>query len=153
GEARCDNCAYPYAYNLQPKDEIVVQSYGTTCPNCGAQNHIDATANRPHLADTGDRILVLKWPYDIGGRLLGPRRWDVVVFRTPIKPTGPGEPDGKTNYIKRLIGLPGAKGEVLNIIDGDVYSAPADEVPPALLAKLDSPHRQPLSDADLAALD
>ncbi|MCY2965847.1 MAG: signal peptidase I, partial [Planctomycetota bacterium] len=43
----------------------------------------------------GDRILVNKFPYEFSD----PVRWDVVVFKYP---------DGaKTNYIKRLVGLPG----------------------------------------------
>jgi signal peptidase I len=54
------------------------------------------------------------WPYAIGGRL-GPQRWDVVVFKVPK--------DGQTNYIKRLIGLP---GEQIEIIDGDVFVTDPD---------------------------
>jgi signal peptidase I len=61
----------------------------------------------------GDYLMVAKWPYGFSrfslpwappaphGRLFGesPHRGDVVVFRAP--------PDDKTDYIKRLIGLPG----------------------------------------------
>jgi signal peptidase I len=61
----------------------------------------------------GDYVLVAKWPYGWSrfslpwsppaphGRLLGttPARGDVVVFRAP--------PDDHTDYIKRVIGLPG----------------------------------------------
>jgi len=61
----------------------------------------------------GDYLLVAKWPYGWSrfslpwtpaapqGRLFGrtPERGDVVVFRAP--------PDDRTDYIKRLIGLPG----------------------------------------------
>ena len=54
----------------------------------------------------GDRIFVLKCIY----QFLEPNRWDVVVFNPPMDP--------KINYIKRMIGLPGEKVE---IIDGDVY--------------------------------
>jgi signal peptidase I len=71
----------------------------------------------------GDYLMVAKWPYGFSrfslpwappgphGRLLGaaPERGDVVVFRAP--------PDDKSDYIKRLIGLPGdhiqMKGGVL----------------------------------------
>ena len=76
------------------------------CPNC----HLRFPASP---ADTfpksGDRILVHKWPYAVGGPF-APRRWDVVVFRDPADP---GQ-----HYIKRLIGLP---GESVEIVDGDVF--------------------------------
>lgn len=54
----------------------------------------------------GDRILVNKFPYEIGT----PDRWDVIVFKNPN--------EAKTNYIKRLAGLP---GEDVRIEWGDVY--------------------------------
>lgn len=54
----------------------------------------------------GDRILVNKFPYEIGT----PTRWDVIVFKNPN--------EAKTNYIKRLAGLP---GEEIRIEWGDVY--------------------------------
>lgn len=56
-----------------------------------------------------------------GNRLFGnrlaykthkPKRGDVVIFKFPDDETG------KTNYIKRVIGLP---GETVNIVDGVVY--------------------------------
>jgi signal peptidase I len=63
----------------------------------------------------GDRILVMKFPYDMpflpGAG--GPNRWDVVVFRYPEEP--------EVSYIKRLVGLP---GEELRIWYGDVYIKP-----------------------------
>ncbi len=71
------------------------------CPNCRAPNPMrDAPAYR------GDRILVNKFPYE----LKEPRRWDVVVFKYPEEP--------KTNYIKRLVGLP---NETLIIRQGDLF--------------------------------
>lgn len=65
------------------------------------------------LLQIGDDLLVAKWRYGwsrhsfpwslapFSGRLFGrdPRRGDVVVFKNPA--------DGRTDYIKRVIGLPG----------------------------------------------
>ncbi len=76
------------------------------CPNCHIRTplSIESAARK-----AGDRILVHKWPAGLGG-LLGPRRWDVIVFRDPADP--------ETSYIKRLVGLP---GETIELVDGDVY--------------------------------
>ena len=63
--------------------------------------------------EAGDYLFVAKWPYGFGryslpfalpwpaGRIGGslPRRGDVVVFKTPR--------DNRTDFIKRIIGLPG----------------------------------------------
>jgi signal peptidase I len=59
----------------------------------------------------GDRILVFKYLYSV----YDPKRWDVVVFKAPHEP--------QTNYIKRLVALP---GEEPALIDGDVFTRPAD---------------------------
>ncbi len=56
---------------------------------------------------SGDRILVFKYLYSI----YDPKRFDVVVFKAPHDP--------KTNYIKRLTGLP---GEEVAIVDGDIFT-------------------------------
>ncbi len=58
---------------------------------------------------SGDRILVFKYLYSI----YDPARWDVVVFKAPTQP--------QTNYIKRLIGLP---GEQIALVDGDLFVRP-----------------------------
>ena len=72
----------------------------------------------------GDRIFVTKYSYGYSrhsfpfsprifdGRFLykNPKRGDVIVFKTPT--------DNRTDYIKRLIGLP---GDTIQFIDGDVY--------------------------------
>jgi len=65
----------------------------------------------------GDRILVFKYLYSI----YDPKRFDVVVFKAPHDP--------QTNYIKRLIGLP---GDWLALVDGDVFvrrPAPGETLP------------------------
>jgi signal peptidase I len=68
-----------------------------------------------HLAEQptykGDYILVGKFPFEFFPQTFGePRRWDVVVFSYPGS--------AKTNYIKRLVGLP---NEVVRIRDGDIH--------------------------------
>ena len=76
------------------------------CPNCHLREPLPAEGV-PLKA--GDRILVHKCLPALGGVFL-PRRWDIVVFRNP---SNPGE-----NYIKRLVGLP---GERVEIVDGDLF--------------------------------
>jgi len=135
GQHRCAACQYPFAYGIRedtrPEDALPLN---LPCPNCGWNGDGNSSENAVSQtnADSGDRILVLKWPYDIGGSLLKPQRWDVVVFKDPQ--------DGETNFIKRLIGLP---GEVLEIIDGDVYTCPISSLSPGLVAEL-SKTRPPL---------
>tara|TARA_B110001452_G_C15199969_1_gene416486 strand:- start:708 stop:1445 length:738 start_codon:yes stop_codon:yes gene_type:complete len=72
----------------------------------------------------GDRLFVSKYSYGISkhsfpfspkifeGRIFfkSPKRGDVVVFKTPS--------DNRTDYIKRLIGIP---GDNIQFIDGDLY--------------------------------
>ena len=72
----------------------------------------------------GDRLFVTKFSYGyskhsfpfspaiFNGRIMykSPKRGDVVVFKTPI--------DNRTDYIKRLIGLP---GDTIQFIDGELY--------------------------------
>ena len=72
----------------------------------------------------GDRLFVTKYSYGFSrhsfpfsppifkGRVLDnvPKRGDIVVFKTPS--------DNRTDYIKRLIGLP---GDTIQFIDGDLY--------------------------------
>jgi signal peptidase I len=76
------------------------------CPNCAFWIPKDQRTN-PEVR-YGDRILVLKYLY----LFQEPRRWDVVVFKSP------DDPKYEQNYIKRLIGNP---GESILILDGDIY--------------------------------
>ena len=85
--------------------------------------YIPSSSMEPNLL-VGDRLFVSKYTYGyskhsfpfspnlFSGRIFydQPKRGDVIVFKTPA--------DNRTDYIKRLIGLP---GDTIQFIDGDVY--------------------------------
>ncbi len=85
--------------------------------------YIPSSSMEPNLL-IGDRLFVSKYSYGysnhsfpfspkiIKGRVLEnqPSRGDVIVFKTPA--------DNRTDYIKRLIGLP---GDTIQIINKDLY--------------------------------
>ncbi len=127
----CPDCGYDFTMNYQSPgnrgDDEDLNTPATAgrigfpvyCPNCGCEVGPAQRANP--VVYYGDRILVLKYRY----LLQKPRRWDVVVFKAPVKPRFPGTnrvidlpPRYDTNYIKRLIGTP---GEQVLVLDGDVY--------------------------------
>ena len=85
--------------------------------------YIPSSSMEPNLL-VGDRLFVSKYSYGYSmhsfpfspnlfdGRILfnEPKRGDVVVFKTPA--------DNRTDYIKRLIALP---GDSVQFINGDIY--------------------------------
>lgn len=111
----CPRCGYTYEFG--PIPAVARDGGGDSfrggleimCPNCHLREDVP---EHDIVAKSGDRILVHKWPFVING-IVGPRRWDVIVFRDPANPS--------QNFIKRLIGLP---GETVELIDGDVYITP-----------------------------
>ena len=100
--------------------------------------YIPSSSMEPTLL-IGDRLFVTKYSYGYSkhsfpfsppffkGRLLDstPKTGDVVVFKTPA--------DNRTDYIKRLIGLPGDK---IQFIDGDLFLNNS-QVPKLLVSKTD----------------
>ncbi|MFM8709138.1 MAG: signal peptidase I [Planctomycetia bacterium] len=90
------------------------------CPNCGYGTRlVQGVGGRlrydpRYPSFSGDRILVNKFAYDF----TEPKRWDVVVFKYPE--------EAKTNYIKRLVGLP---GETVSIAGGDIWTSRGDAAP------------------------
>ena len=90
------------------------------CPNCGygtrlVQENAGQMRYDPRYPSfSGDRILVNKFAYDFSE----PSRWDVVVFKYPE--------EAKTNYIKRLVGLP---GETVSIAGGDIWTSTGAAAP------------------------
>ena len=85
--------------------------------------YIPSSSMEPNLL-VGDRLFVTKYSYGYSkhsfpfsppifkGRLIAnePKRGDVIVFKTPA--------DNRTDYIKRLIGLP---GDQIQFIDSNLY--------------------------------
>ena len=112
----CDQCGYQYRAGASAsssttaiQDRAVVTK--THCPICRYGTPMQSR-NPDHVSNNGDRILVNKFIYDFQS----PERFDVIVFKNPN--------NGKQNYIKRLIGLP---GDNLLIENGDLYNFVADE--------------------------
>ena len=103
---------------LDPTGGFVATAF---CPNCRYEVSL---ADLPVF--TGDRILVTKFPYE----MQDPDRWDVIVFKYPQDP--------QTNYIKRLVGLP---GEEIQIMQGDIYSRQTENGKWQILRK-DDPDKQ-----------
>jgi signal peptidase I len=97
-------------YDGHPTDACLID-YGT-CPMCRYTASL-----KKDVPYNGDRILVNKFAYEVAD----PERWDVIVFKYPGDPPGElsGEHnDSRTNFIKRLVGLP---GETIRIENGDVW--------------------------------
>ena len=101
-DLKCPKCGYRFQIG-GPDDERTPQEtrQEAVCPLC----RFAIEPNKDSQYYNGDRILVSKFAFDF----VEPKRWDVIVFKFPD--------DAKTNYIKRLIGLP---GEVIRIRDGDI---------------------------------
>lgn len=123
-EVQCDDCQYWFRSGAsfegpgQSNDALLGE---VRCPMCtkrheltrqflksrGRQQWAESTYDANEESFSGDRIVVSKVEYVFRD----PRRWDVIVFKFPG--------GAKTNYIKRLVGLP---GEVLVTHNGDVYT-------------------------------
>ncbi len=131
GTIVCSNCGTEFAYGVRDLADnrnvrLVRSNAVAICPNCSHVNSGLAINDEARNPESGDRILVLKWPLDIGGPGFSPSRWDVTVFKDPA--------DGVTNFIKRLAGLP---NEVLTILDGDVYTVPTEDLSEQTIAELE----------------
>lgn len=116
-EVACPQCGYRFEVSASeeidsetgaPTGMVVVSA---TCPLC--RFPIDLRPGNPHGRNypsyKGDRLIVAKFPYQFGR----PSRWDVAVFKYPG--------GARTNFIKRVVGLP---GETILIRNGDLYVKP-----------------------------
>ena len=121
----CPQCGCPY--QVSASDEVDLngnlkgQTYQVeagTCPMC--RYTADLGPHNPqhqsYPSYNGDRILVGKFVYQFSD----PERWDVIVFKFP----GDEHTDSRTNFIKRLIGLP---GETVRIQHGNIWIRPNQE--------------------------
>lgn len=138
----CEQCGYEFPVNcsqeVEPQEPHLRQVVTSClCPNCRWHNklvkeveqrdsrtgqRVTVTQPGPHFpANTGDRVLVAKFLYDLPWKK--PERLDVVVFKYPREPQKTYVP---MNYIKRLIGL---GGETIAIHNGDIYVLDAARSP------------------------
>ncbi len=131
-EITCPQCGHVYTVNSSEEAEAFFrgnpqarEQEAAICVNC---RFLARIGEEPSFK--GDRILVMKFPYELpflpGAG--GPDRWDVVVFHYPERP--------EQNYIKRLVGLP---NEELRIRHGDIFIRPRETDEPFRVA------RKPLS--------
>lgn len=119
-EVHCPQCGY--AFEVSASEEVDSETgaptglavVAATCPLC--RFPIDLRRGNPHgepyRSYKGDRLIVVKFPYQFGS----PQRWDVAVFKYPG--------GARTNFIKRIVGLP---GETILIRNGDLFVKPAEE--------------------------
>ena len=102
GATWCGACGTPLTIRREALRTVEAVTPNARCPICHhvAKQTVVEKKNRYG----GHKILVTKFAYVVGS----PKRWDVVVF----------EFDQWKNYIKRLVGLP---RERIQILDGDLY--------------------------------
>jgi signal peptidase I len=143
-EVTCPQCGHEFPVNAASQVEEARFVNQCTCPNCRLQiglyrpgiDRKEDVEGAP-VADpgwgSGDRVLVVKYPFDVPG--MGPNRLEVVVFRFPgddgqsgpFPISGPFKQHTAMNYIKRLIGLP---RETLAVHRGNIYILSAKNLSP-----------------------
>jgi signal peptidase I len=137
---KCPKCDHVFPVNcsqeVDPQEGERTIITGCTCPNCRfpiplakekvvterdskTGQQFERTEWTPLLSsNTGDRVLVAKFLYDLPWNSPENNRLNVVVFKYPERPQKDYTP---MNYIKRLIGLP---GETIGIYYGKLYILP-----------------------------
>ncbi|MEM7455129.1 MAG: signal peptidase I [Planctomycetota bacterium] len=133
----CSQCGHQYRTGAQYENSTIASGdrdkvTRTFCPICQFGMPMRPDTDPDHDSNSGDRILVNKFIYDFSE----PKRFDVIVFKNPN--------NGKQNFIKRLVGLPGdnlliENGDLFDMQPGgdgwtgkDIIRKPADKVQPML---------------------
>ncbi|WP_231953957.1 signal peptidase I [Pirellulimonas nuda] len=120
--AGCSDEHHERLAGMTQSDRARHQVVAAMCPSCRYVQPVrpddipgsvpeTSTGMRWEEPRPGDRIVVNKFAYSFAD----PQRFDVIVFKFPG--------DTRTNYIKRLVGLP---GETIRILQGDLYVTPKD---------------------------
>lgn len=84
---------------------------------CAEHFHMTQPTVNDSVLGSPDRFLANKF--------LSPRRWDIVVYRSPSEPSN--------RYVARVAGLP---GETVIIRNGKVFTDGREQTPPASIARL-----------------
>jgi signal peptidase I len=92
----CDPCRGEFAVGLDQLNDDTASD----CPRCGSRS------TQPVADRRGDRLVVDRTAF----AFRAPRRWEVVVFRSPE--------DATELCVKRIVGLP---GETVALVDGEVW--------------------------------
>jgi signal peptidase I len=115
----CPHCAGTLTIPAGPPGDERYGHHGSMgiCEKClKTSDHLERRP--PYQLFAGDRIMCNK--------LLGPRRWEVIIYRLPKDP--------KVKYLMRLVGLP---GETVVIKEGAVWIDGVKQTPPAEIATLE----------------
>jgi signal peptidase I len=148
-EVVCPDCGIKFPINcsreVDPTEGRPMKTFACVCPNCRQRIHFRGALSPERLEaylrdnpdsieiddpgwNSGDRVLVAKFVYDLLGK--APDRLDVVVFKYPgdqsFPLSGPHKGHVPMNYIKRLIG---ESGETIAICGGNLYVLAANKGP------------------------
>jgi signal peptidase I len=136
-EIVCPECGHTYTVNADCEVDSNTGQVATglrvlwaTCENCRFETSV---AEEPSVA--GDRVYAMKrglgFPFLPSAGAVGPKRWEVTVFKLPESP--------EILYIKRMIGEP---GEIVRIAQGDLWRRPLDGSEPFRRLRRPSAHQQ-----------
>ncbi len=108
GTTRCPRCGHQFDFGPSGPaadfNAAFIPPVEVYCVNCRWRGETP-----PSMGQPGERVLVAKWPYWLGGPFR-PQRWESMVFRAPHDP--------QQTYVKRIVGLP---GETIELLGGDVF--------------------------------